>query len=57
VLVLRPVLGALPPLEAIGGLIVRATTGYLAWVWAAAAIAAGLLMTFGRQFIARVTWF
>ena len=54
VLVLRPVLGTLPPLEAIGGLIVKSTAGYLAWVWAAAGIAAGLWIAFGQRWLGRI---
>jgi anti-sigma factor RsiW len=51
VLVLRSALGRMPSLEAVGGLLVRCTTGYLAWIWAIVGVATGLLLAFGRRFV------
>lgn len=52
-------LDGLPLLEAIDDLAVKSTSGYLTWVWAAAAVATGLTVAYGRRFLAqsRGAWF
>jgi anti-sigma factor RsiW len=47
--ILRSITGPLPSLQAIGHLMVKVTTGYLAWAWAMAGVTAGLLWAFGRR--------
>jgi hypothetical protein len=52
-------LDGMPLLEAIDDLAVRSTSGYLTWVWAAAAVATGLTVAYGGRFLAqgRGAWF
>ena len=52
--ILRSITGPLPSLEAIGRLMVKVTTGYMAWIWAAISLGIVLVWASRRRLIPRL---